>query len=364
MSELRPPLKEHLRSQPTATEVSRMWASIRTRRERSGLHRWQVASLAAAAVIGVLGVGVYASTFGATDGPTLAGGHAPPQPRVTDAGPLRLQDGSMIASLRTAGAATETNLGDGSRILLAAHSELLPRGSTGSRVDFALTHGRVTLDVVPGGPRRWSIRAGDVEVSVLGTRFSVERGAEVVRVHVERGHVRVRGERVPGGARDLYAGQEAVVTERAAPPPTVIAPDAGTVSERHIPTRRSSGSAQELLAQADRARLAGKPQEAAAALQRVLDAHSDDPSASLAALTLGRLYLDQLGRPALAARALQRAGDLGLPQALKEEGAARLVEAHARAGHADLARAAAARYRAQHAGGRRSADVERWASSE
>ena len=67
-----------------------------------------------------------------------------------------------------------------------------------------------------------------------------------------------------------------------------------------------------LLALSDVARAAGEPEQAALALARLLDRHPRGEQAGLAALTLGRLELEALGRPRAAVRSLQRAMDVGL----------------------------------------------------
>ena len=69
-----------------------------------------------------------------------------------------------------------------------------------------------------------------------------------------------------------------------------------------------------------------------------------DPQAPLAAFALGRLELDALDRPRQAAAALSRALALGMPQGLREDVRARLVEAHVRAGNRAAAHAAADAY--------------------
>ena len=114
----------------------------------------------------------------------------------------------------------------------------------------------------------------------------------------------------------------------------------------------------DLLLLADVARLSGHPRDAVAPLERILDAYPRDAQAPLAAFALGRLELDALDAPARAARALDRALALGLPQSLREDARARLVEAHARSGNAAAARAAAAAYRREFPDGRYRARIE------
>jgi transmembrane sensor len=118
-----------------------------------------------------------------------------------------------------------------------------------------------------------------------------------------------------------------------------------------------------LMARADQARLGGRPAEAASLLERAM-AREGDPAAGVAAFTLGRLELDVLSRPARAASAFTRALALPLPPRLREDAAARLVEAHVAAGDREAARAAAAEYLARYPEGRHAARVRSSAGNE
>jgi transmembrane sensor len=115
-----------------------------------------------------------------------------------------------------------------------------------------------------------------------------------------------------------------------------------------------------LLLLADIARLSGHPEEAAAPLARIVARRPNDPRTPLAAFTLGRLELDTLGQPARAARSFKAALALGLSEPLVEDARARLVEALARAGDLEGARAAAAEYERRSPDGQRLKDVRRW----
>src|SRR5262249_5270614 len=75
--------------------------------------------------------------------------------------------------------------------------------------------------------------------------------------------------------------------------------DEGPSSVRDVPDH--------LLRAADVARWSGHPGEAVPYLERVVREHAEDPRAQLAAFTLGRVYMDELGRPRLAAAAFARA---------------------------------------------------------
>jgi transmembrane sensor len=383
MSELERPLKNFLRTPDSAARADAMWQNISARRGRRILSWRPLAGVALACACALVFVALRNPTAGLR---VRAGAGAGGQGAVAahaDAGPLRLADGSALAVPRTdAPTGTHLKLSDGSQIELAMGSELVSRGSSGSHVAFALLHGHALFDVMPHGPRRWVITAGEVEVSVLGTRFTVERGASEVRVTVERGAVRVAGSLVPGGAQELRPGQalrvpvsELHVQQEAPAAPASVSPAASSADAGvHAGARpaqklaaagfrtavQDAENADELLALADSARVSGQVKNADLALSRLLDHYADDPHAALAALTLGRIRLDQLHDPAQAALAFEQANALGLPRALAEEGAARVVEAHVKAGHMALAQIAAARYRARFAGGRRSADVAAW----
>lgn len=101
---------------------------------------------------------------------------------------------------------------------------------------------------------------------------------------------------------------------------------------------------QELLLAADVARLSHHPDQAVAPLARILAHHRDDPRAALAAFTLGRLYLDELGQPRPAAAAFQTVQELDPEGPLCQDALTREVEAWSRAGDAVLARQRALLY--------------------
>jgi transmembrane sensor len=74
-----------------------------------------------------------------------------------------------------------------------------------ARVVVALARGGARFDIVPRRERVFSVRAGDVTISVLGTAFSVERVADRIGVAVTRGAVLVDW---GVGTRRLAAGEE------------------------------------------------------------------------------------------------------------------------------------------------------------
>ena len=98
------------------------------------------------------------------------------------------------------------------------------------------------------------------------------------------------------------------------------------------------------LADADRLRAAGDPAGAAAVLEKAIATGRSDEPAGLAAFTLGRLYLDQLGAPDRAATAFGKVIAIGAPRSLLEDAYARRVEALVKADRLALARDALADY--------------------
>jgi len=99
-------------------------------------------------------------------------GAAPPPSERAAARAVRLQDGSVAIPMD-----------DGTELTLRESSE--------RRVAIDLERGRGRFEVTPRGGRTFSVRAGAVSVTVLGTIFTVERIADRIGVGVERGRVLV-----------------------------------------------------------------------------------------------------------------------------------------------------------------------------
>jgi transmembrane sensor len=115
----------------------------------------------------------------------------------------------------------------------------------------------------------------------------------------------------------------------------------------------------ELLLAADVERLSHHPAEAVAPLRQLVREHADDSRAPLAAFTLGRVLLDDLGRSAEAADAFAAADKLAPAGPLAEDAVAREVESLARSGNSAGARRAAEQYVARFPDGRKLRSVRR-----
>jgi transmembrane sensor len=253
-------------------------------------------------------------------------------------------------------------------------------------VTLRLDSGQARFSVTPNPQRPFRVIARDVTVTVLGTIFSVALEPHGVRVAVERGRVRVDA---PHVTRELTVGETAdFESSPTAPPETVVDPlppleatsgpstrPATGPSWRTLAKDQSYGAAltrltaegpnavrdtpDDLLLAADVARLGGRPDRAVAPLKRVISDHAFDPRAPLAAFTLGRTLLEQLGRPREAAQAFATARRLDRGGALTQDALAREVESWAGAGEAERAHARALEYVKLYPQGRRVAAVRR-----
>ena len=265
--------------------------------------------------------------------------------------------------------------------------------TTADRVVLRVVSGEARFEVAPQNGRIFRVLAGQVRVTVIGTRFTVSKGAEGVRVRVQRGHVQVDW---PGGSTQLVAGQERLVppaSHPSAPPPAHKArrqrrtpprrcarrqrrPRRGGIWHRPATTKLRTtsfpvGGARavkdepgDLLLAADVARLGGHPAAAVKYLLSVVSKHAGDARAPLAAFTLGRVLLDDLGRPRQAAQAFATALRLAPGGALAQDALAREVEAWSHAGETTLARQRAEQYLRQFPHGRRADAVRQFGGVE
>ena len=125
---------------------------------------------------------------------------------------------------------------------------------------------------------------------------------------------------------------------------------------RQVPMKNLS-EPDDLLLAADVARQAGRPERAVPFLERVVAEHPREMCAQLAGFSLGKIYLDNLDQPALAARRFADVRAMAPAGGLAQDALAREVEAWARAGETARARDGALEYAHVYPHGQRLAAV-------
>ncbi|MBN1608656.1 MAG: FecR domain-containing protein [Polyangiaceae bacterium] len=325
--------------------IERLIAGARQRRRRRRARRMALAGVGACALVVTL-VMMAHRRLGAPE-PVLA---AKPQPPVLPVAGrvVRLADGSTATALDPA-------------------TEIAVAEDKNDHAALVLTRGRGRFDVKPRPTRAFVVHVGNVTITVMGTRFTVERVADRVGVAVERGTVRVdwgvgsavlqedaSGWYPPlmiSGPGDRSSSQDPTARSRTAPSGTPsLAPSSSPAAAK----RETAG---DLLVAADNARLSGHGEQAEKLLRRVLRDHRNDSRAPLAAFTLGRMLLRELGRPTEAAAVFADARRLSPRGPFAEDALAREVEAHRRAGAVALARSRAEEYLRLYPNGRRAVTV-------
>lgn len=254
---------------------------------------------------------------------------------------------------------------------------------------FILRRGGARFVVAHDESRPFRVRAGAILIEDLGTVFSVTRLSErQFDVNVEEGRVAVhcgesrtdldRGQRRTFECAERTEGEGSARHAETSPRNSggvrrtsestwKILAQHGQYGEAYESLRNAGQNAipdetTELLLAADTARLSGHPAEAVPYLQRILARHGGDPRADVTAFTLGRVLLDELGRPGEAAEAFERARAARSP--LAEDALAREVEARARAGERGRARALANQYQSLYPHGRRAGVVAKFGGLE
>lgn len=401
MTELPTPLRRGMITPVSEVDARRLWRSIGARRAKVSPSAWDGVLRAAFTGAGLAALVLLAVAFFTS--------------RLGAAGAVAMADGSDLGALEApVHGADVLRLSDGSVLTRDSAARLRVLENDDTKLAVLVEAGRVRFDVKKGGPRRWVIECGLVSLEVVGTSFEVDRTPSRVRVDVLEGVVLARGEKLPDRVRRLSAGESLDVNGSAdpesagfeppvlnrtapvpAPPPSapgsavagrsVTSPEDARAGEAARPWRElaksakyvdayqalgeggvakasSGASVDDLLALADVARLSGHPGEAVAPLRRIADEHAGDPRAPLAMFTLGQILLG--AEPAVAAARFEQAIAMGLPSSLVEDARAHVVEARARAGDREGARAAAARYAEAYPQGRHLAAVRRFAGVE
>jgi transmembrane sensor len=285
------------------------------------------------------------------------------------------QPSSSSNAVSTAGTSSGTRapevvaLGDQSRaIALEPGTRLAVEEDSAEHVHLRLDRGRARFEVTRRPERSFSVRAGNVTVSVIGTTFGVELVADRVGVSVEKGSVEVDW---GVGRKRLLAGESGWFpplvlsgVPETAPPEPGSAPARPAAASAGGTARPAPSKAQELLSDVDRARSRGQPARAAEILRQILREYPDDPRAPLAAFTLGRVLLNELGRPREAAATFRDLRKKAPAGGFAEDALAREVEAWSRAAEPQRARELATAYLEQYPAGRHARRVRALAGLE
>lgn len=226
-------------------------------------------------------------------------------------------------------------LPDGIQAALDPNSRLSVNEVSAEEIRAGLSRGRARFEVERRGGRRFIVESADVEVAVVGTRFSVAQvpGREGLRIEVavEQGVVEVRSRSRIQEVRRLFAG------DRYSAPAAAV--------DAQAPLSPAS-----LIELAQARWRASDPRGAAALYDELLERHPEDPRAALAALAVGRIRVDQLGELARAARNFERAVALGRAAGnaqIYEDALGRLVQITAQLEWRSECRRARAEYLAQ-----------------
>jgi transmembrane sensor len=320
-----------------AWDVREAERALRGMLRKRRVRRVRSAVMTAAGIMGLAWAGFAVGRNGTPAGQEIAG-TVEVAPAPAAGGVIHLRDGSVIRAM--SGDTELRVVEDGARLSKIG----LLRG--GARFEVEAQRGRAFL-----------VTAGDVTVEVVGTVFSVQHLAGTIEVKVEQGAVKVTGvggawTLQPGDVRRLPAGQEQSVEGDASSPTPKrvvrsIRPERKETWRAYVHEGRYdeafaalgdaspsslARSATLLLEAADAARYSGHPREAVAYLQEVLRVYGHEPLAALAAFTLGRLQLEQLGDAVAAARSFAQAYAVSANESLAQDALAREVEAWSKAG--------------------------------
>jgi FecR-like protein len=203
--------EEHLREGGNALRDGK------ARRLHVPLRRWIGGGLAFAAAAAL---GLWWSTASVREHDLAPSGGDP----VAEVGPHETR-------IVTTEAPTETMLGD-AHVTLAARSDVTVSGSERAGWQLRLDAGAIDCAVAPRLSRPpFVVHGGEIQVTVVGTRFTVTRDGARARVDVREGHVRVDGANVhvllaPGESWPPIEGGHGVANGNAvAPEPTATAAD-------------------------------------------------------------------------------------------------------------------------------------------
>lgn len=270
------------------------------------------------------------------------------------------------ATLRAGSSNVTVTLSDQSTVTLSPRSEAQVLSVAKTEVVVQVTAGRAAFAIAHDPARSFRVVAGSTEVVVRGTRFAVERVGDSAIVVVEEGKVEVRekgrwvmnleaaqryppalepADAAPPSAADPVAPQPnsespAPAEPVAAPPPHLVTParphlraNGPSAATPAVPVSAPAVTpppldAEQLFEAVRAERHAGHYAKAAELLQTLLSHFPGSAQEGLAAFELARLRMDQLGDVDGAIGPLQVALRSLPSLPLKEDAAARLVQAY------------------------------------
>jgi len=360
-----PRLGRHLEAELSDRDVERLVRGGAELRQRRRIRQ----TLAIGLALGAVGAIALVLILRVSNGASLLS-KVPAPARSSVGAPLAASAGNAPIPARTPEVVA---LRDASRAIpLDSGTNLSVEADTPERVHLRLDRGRARFEVTRRPSRAFSVRAGSVTVSVIGTTFGVEVVADRVGVSVEKGAVEVDW---GVGQRRLLAGESgwfpplvmsghAEAATEGTPPQGATAGKPARAAGETDPERIPDGSARALLAEVDVARSQGRPDLAVELLRRILREHPRDPRAPLAAFTLGRVLLNELGRPREAAAAFHEVRQKAPAGQFAEDALAREVEAWSAASEPARARSLAAEYLERYPSGRHARRVKALAGIE
>jgi transmembrane sensor len=360
---------KHIAIELTEARLVAMERRLAEGLRRSRIRRKQGLLILAAATVLFTVLAVSRTLIGPSEDRVRSASTIPPNAaKNPENGPgLRFDDGSLV-----------TPLGESQIARLSEASDQNRRVRVAS--------GRAHFEVAKQNSGTFEVLAGHVRVEVIGTAFDVEVREYVVRVSVSHGVVKVHS---PTESVLVHEGES--MTFRASEP-EVKAPPTESTEPRRVEPPTSSAKASgpewrhlakdgdfekaynalasqpsavrdepgDLLLAADVQRLSGHPRGAVAPLQRVVSKFPADPRAPLAAFTLGRVLLDEVGDPRGAAVAFEAERRLQPGGPLDESSLARAIEAWSRAGESQRARTLAEEYFRRYPNGSKSKIVRKY----
>lgn len=344
------PLADVIKPDLSEARLTRQWDAIRSRTgpARSRTWVWGALALAVAAV-------ALAVSFGEFEAP---------EPVARSA-----WDGATVESQTEP---VTVRLKDGSRIDLQQQSRLEVVERRPQVVQLQLRKGQARFDVAKDPERVFSVKAENVTVRVIGTRFVVaideDSDGRHVRVAVERGVVEAAedGERVTLRAGQSWSSRVEAAAVQDEPVPTAEPSATATPAPRAAPQPTPApveapipSSARELFEEGNVARRAGDLALAADRYRALLREHPSDARVGVAAFELGRLLQDRFGDPSGAASALKRCIGSSAGASFREDAMARLVRAYATMGASKQCEQARSAYLKSYPGGVHVAAVRR-----